>query len=503
MALTFDALRERIYPSPDPYASDPHRWVTERLRGFLWSKQVEIVEAVRDHRKVAVKACHGPGKSKTAARVVAWWEDVHPTGSAFAVTTAPTDQQVKAILWREITREWKTGALPGRVTLDAQWKIDDELVAYGRKPADHDENGFQGIHARYVLVVLDEACGIPKTLWTATDTLVTNEDARILAIGNPDDPMSEFATICEGAPEDGSSGFSKEGWFVITISIFDTPNFTDEVIPRELRPYLPSRVWLEERRRKWGVGSPLWTSKVEGRFPPDASDGVILWSWLKKCQTEPKIGPLRVPIELGIDVAGSEAGDETVIIERMGGKLGRRWSVMSSDPEVVLQTCEKAIAEARPSRVKIDSIGVGFGILGGLRRTFPNLDIVGVNVAEASPDPEKYWNLRAYIWWVVGRELAQDQIIDLSGPEPDDESEEARVRREEIDTVMLELATPKYVEKNGRIQIESKDDIRKRLDGRSTDNADAALLAFYDAPGGPLITEQDRSEVLDDEGSFR
>jgi hypothetical protein len=485
------------------YQGDPVAWVTQRLGGFLWSKQREITEAVRDHRKVAVKACHGPGKSHVAARIVGWWEDTHPVGSAFAVTTAPTDPQVKAILWREINRAHKAGNLPGRVTLDAQWKMNEELVAFGRKPADHDESGFQGIHARYVLVVLDEACGIPKTLWTATDTLVTNEDARILAIGNPDDPMSEFATICAGAPEDGSSGMSKEDWYVITISTFDTPNFTGEFVPEELRHYLPSRVWLEERRRKWGEGSPLWLSKVEGRFPPDASSGVILWSWLRACATDAKIGPLRVPVQLGIDVAGSELGDETVIWERAGGKLGRRWSVQSSDPEDVLRKCEEAILEAHPARVKVDSIGVGFGIVGGLRRSFPDLDVVAVNVAEAAPDPENYTNLRAWLWWEVGRRLFQDQVVDLSGPDPEDQSETARLRRLEIEELMNQLAIPQYKEINGRIQIESKDDIRKRLGGDSPDDADACLLAYYDPPSTFGVTSQDREEVLSGEDSFR
>jgi hypothetical protein len=263
-------------------------------------------------------------------------------------------------------------------------------------------------------------------------------------------------------------------------------------VPAMLRPYLPSQVWLEERRRKWGEGSPLWTSKVEGRFPENASDGVILWSWLRKCQTEPKIGDLRVPVELGVDVAGSDVGDETVVYERMGGKLARRWSVRSSDPEDVLRCVENAVVESGPSRVKVDAIGVGWGIVAGLRRSFPQLDVVAVNVSEAAPDPTKFKNLRAHIWWEVGRSLAQDQAIDLAGwpGVPDDET----------DALLLELATPKFSEVNGgRIQIESKDDIRKRLEGRSTDNADAMLLAFYDPPTDEVTeTEQDRSAVLDD-----
>jgi hypothetical protein len=240
---------DQIDPPPNPHVDDPAGWVKVRLGEHLWSGQIEIAQAVPMYRKVAVKACHGPGKSYIAGRIVGWWIDVHTLGEAFAVTTAPTDAQVKAILWREISRAHKRGGLLGRVTLDAQWKTGTgELVAYGRKPADHDESGFQGIHDFFVLVVIDEAGGVPKTLWTATDTLVTNEDARILAIGNPDDPNSEFARICEGAPEDGTSGMSKEGWWVITISLFDTPNFTGEWVPDRLRKVLPSRVWLEESR---------------------------------------------------------------------------------------------------------------------------------------------------------------------------------------------------------------------------------------------------------------
>jgi hypothetical protein len=36
----------------------------------------------------------------------------------------------------------------------------NELVAFGRKPADHDQAAFQGIHALNPLIVIDEACGV-------------------------------------------------------------------------------------------------------------------------------------------------------------------------------------------------------------------------------------------------------------------------------------------------------------------------------------------------------
>lgn len=486
---------DTLYPPPHPYLNDPAGWVAAKTGEHLWSKQVEILNALRDHRRVAVKAAHGPGKSFTAARAVGYWLDVHPALEAFAVTTAPTDAQVKAILWREITRAHRKGSLPGRVTLDAQWKIHDELVAMGRKPADTDEHSFQGIHARYVLVVIDEACGIPTTIWTATDTLVTNEDGRVLAIGNPDDPTAEFAKICAGAPGDGSSGFSREGWYVITISVFDTPNFTGEPVPEDLRHYLPSATWVEERRQKWGEGSPLWTSKVLGRFPVDAADGVVPWSAIKRCQGEAaveRIGPLRVPVRLGVDVGAGV--DETVIRAIAGHRvLGGAedadepgvWRISTTDSEEIVDKVLAAVRLVAATAVKVDVIGVGFGVVGSLRRRVQTevpwpVTVTGVNVAEAAADPTRFVNLRAELWWEIGREWSQDGAWDLS--EVDDDT-------------LNELAAPKYFEKKGRVQVESKDEIRKRI-GRSTDNADALLLAAYDPPSEEIGEEQWKDQRL-------
>src|SRR4029453_13809177 len=117
----------------------------------------------------------------------------------FVVSTAPTFSQVRAILWRELDQAHRKGGLPGQIHT-TEWKVDRRLIGFGRKPADvaRDSNitpstAFQGIHARYVLVVLDEADGVPEELWTAADALITNEDSRIPAIGNPDPPTTTFA----------------------------------------------------------------------------------------------------------------------------------------------------------------------------------------------------------------------------------------------------------------------------------------------------------------------
>ena len=89
------------------------------------------------------------------------------------------------------------------------------------------------------------------------DALATNIDARVVAVGNPDDPASHFATICKPG----------SGWHVETISAFDTPAYTGEKVPEELLPLLVSPEWVEERKLRWGVTSPIYQSKVLGEFP--------------------------------------------------------------------------------------------------------------------------------------------------------------------------------------------------------------------------------------------
>ena len=125
-----------------------------------------------------------------AAMAACWWIDSHAPGEAFVLSTAPTAPQVRAVLWRNINRIHASAGLPGRCN-QVEWLMptgddSEELVAIGRKPSEHSEGAFQGIHARYVLVILDESQGVPETLWTATESIASNKNARILAIGNPD-----------------------------------------------------------------------------------------------------------------------------------------------------------------------------------------------------------------------------------------------------------------------------------------------------------------------------
>lgn len=447
---------------PRPYVGDPAGWVEGRLRQVVWSKQREIMESVRDNRRTAVRSGHGVGKSHVASAVASWWLDTHEPGTAFVVTSAPTYAQVRAILWRYIRRMHAAGKLPGRVN-QTEWHLGGELVAFGRKPADHDESAFQGIHARYVLVILDEACGIPGQLWVAADALTTNVDCRILAIGNPDNPASEFRRVCQPG----------SGWHVIGISAFDSPNLTGERVPADVAQVLVSREWVEEKREEWGEDNPLYKSKVLGEFSEDSEWQVVRTSDVAACRIDPESKPAAadlLPVELGVDVGGG--GDETVVRERRGRVAGREWRAHTDRPEKIAPLIKLAIRETGATKVKIDSIGVGFGVIGELRndRTLRGVQVVGVNVGEKASRPDRYANLRAELWWEVGRLMSERRGWDLSS-------------MENADATVAQLLEPQWdTDPTGRIRVEKKEEIIKRL-GRSPDNADALLLAFYG--GGP------------------
>lgn len=463
---------ELLYPKGERYLRDPVGWAADRAGLELWSKQREILNSVRDRRMTAVHSCHEVGKSFIASATVCWWLDTHLPGEARVVTTAPTAPQVKAILWHEINRLHRSAGLGGRTNL-TEWYMGNELVAFGRKPSDYSTSAFQGLHARYFLVVLDEACGIPINLWNAASTLVANEHSRILAIGNPDDPSGEFAANCR--PD--------SGWNVIKIGYADTPNFTGEPVSDKLKDLLIHPEWVEGRRAKWGEQSALFQAKCEGNFPTVGDPfQVIAHAWATQCRwLDLPVPPAGVEREAGLDVGAGN--DRTVVTVRAGNKVLAQKTFVSADPERSTGEVALFLREWKVRRVKVDSIGVGWGIYGALRTssryhhpndagTVHDAQVIPINVAEsASPSQQHlYWNRRAELWF-MGRELSKERTWDLSALEDD-----------VLDDLVVELTTPRYeiMDSKGRVKIESKEKIRKRT-GTSPDLAESLLMAFAPA----------------------
>lgn len=464
------------------WARDPVGFIVDGLKGFLWSKQREICQSVVNHRRTAVRSCHDVGKTALAARIGAWWLCVHPPGEAFVVTLAPTGHQVKALLWREMARVHRAGGLPGRLN-QTEWYIGDELVAFGRSPKDTDPTAIQGIHARYVLVINDEACGIAHALWDAEDSLIANEDSRILAIGNPDDPNTQFGIVCKPG----------SGWNVIGISAFESPNFTGEAIPGWLVPLLISKIWVTEKLKSWGETSPIYQAKVLGEFPEQSTDSLIPLSAIYAAQARP-IEPSD-PNELGVDVARF-GGDHTVIMHRRGDVVRRLSKDHNRDLMYVTGLVVRALKETGATKAKIDDAGLGGGVtdrLNELKREgkiAAGVEIVPVNVGEGaqeveetdekSPD-ERFANLKAELNWGI-RERFLDGRISL-----------AQNKLGDMDDLMSQAGQIKYdYTSNGLIQMEAKKVMKKRTRGVSPDDWDALVLAFAEIQSEtPMIITPD------------
>jgi hypothetical protein len=473
------------------YIDDPVLWVEERTKGFMWSVPKRIASAVVDHRRVAVQAHHSLGKSWLSARLAAWWIDTNPPGEAFVVTTAPSSKQVKAVLWKEIRRAWKAANLGGRLN-QTEWWLNDELVAMGRKPSDYDPTAFQGIHARRVLVIYDEACGIPENIYLAGNSLASNELSHILAIGNPDDPDSHFAKIC-------SPG---SGWHVIAVSAYDTPNFTGEYVPQEVKDGLISPLYVEEMKRDVGEDSPIFISKVLGRFPENKLDGVVPLSFIRRCQDVDELEQALLtdadtlyPREIGLDVGAG--GDETCAMVRYGKFiLDDVIEQKTPEPLDAYKLVVPFIMKHRATRIKVDSIGIGWGLIGMLQMCAArgahydeilemNVDIsfceiAGVNVGLAAKDPEKFVRFRSQLWWEVGRELSADKGWNLALLD---------------EKTIGQLVSPTYKrDAADRIAVESKQDTIKRTNKPSPNRADALLLTYCE----PLKEDEEMLVVIHD-----
>ncbi len=418
----------------DRCARDPFFFSKHVLDGEAWWKQEEIMRAVRDSGRVAVRSGHGVGKTWVAARVCLWFLYSFPP--AVVVTLAPTWRQVETVLWGEIRRQHASSRLdligmPQRTSL-----VDDDW--YARGVSTNQPERLQGIHGRHVLVVMDEAPGIDPRLYEAAEGILTSEHSRLLLIGNPLRPEGPFY-----------DAFSSPLYRKIHISCEEAANVG-----------LVSRGWIEDRRREWGEGSPLYLSRVLGEFPEESADSLLSAAEVFHVSRDWE-APAEGTHSIGVDIARFGKDETAMAVCRWHEGRGYVVRLQAWKGRDLMQTCGEIVNavgdfSVEPSRVHVDDTGLGGGVVDRLREL--DLDVDGVNFGARARKPKNFANRRAELLWNL-RTLVKGRSLRIV-PDPDLMGELKRITYE--------------VASDGRIAI------AKKRSGESPDRAEALALACYE-----------------------
>ena len=169
----------------------PIDFATNVLGVRPWTNQAEILESLSSHDQVAVRSCNGAGKTFTAAVVILWW--LMSYDHAVVITTAPSERQVREILWREIRRLYMPlrDIIGGKLTR-ARLEVSPTRFAYGFST--NTEDRFQGFHGSNILVIVDEASGVDEFIYNAIDGVTTAKNSKLLLIANRTDTPGRFTT---------------------------------------------------------------------------------------------------------------------------------------------------------------------------------------------------------------------------------------------------------------------------------------------------------------------
>lgn len=504
-------------------------YVRDILGSPLWHKQQEIVAAVFKYPIVAVKSANSTGKSHVSADIALAFLNLKP--GSIVITTAPTWRQVKDVLWRYIRRRLNMSARPLTEAQATQVGLDiaDDWYAVGLSTKDSEK--FFGYHADDILVIVDEASGVEEEIFLGVDAVTPNINAHVLMIGNPTNPDGRFF-----------KAFRDPLVKCFTISAFDTPNFTangikdtadlvalfkappnvtplDHFVSVKARLQMPIPQLINpanayQRLVQWGEDSPMWQALVLGEFPSQASNSLIPLNLIMKAvDVHKQMVKLRslVPgspewkeykvrtewrvsdegeLEYGLDVARF-GDDRTVLIERRGGFVQKISDWAYLDTHITGERVIEAMnMDDWQAIVKVDDTGVGGGVTDHLRHAAAeNPDVyhyrtVPINFGAGTHFPDKYFNLRAEMFWNLRQQFFKHQIAI-----PEDED------------LIYELASIRY-DFTGKdkqiIQIEPKSEIKKRSpDNKSPDKADALALAYMGSGAGRWLQEFENNDLGD------
>jgi phage terminase large subunit len=490
-------VKTQLKKTANKYRQEPKLF----FKNILGVEELEVyqryvIDTVAKNDRVAIAACHDVGKSFLMARIAMWFLNTHPNSKV--ITTAPTFNQVEKILWSEIRAAHGKAKFPlGGKLNQTDWTFNPEWFALGFSPRNESTGGegqgtqssFQGFHAAHLLVIFDEATGIPPNIWTMAEGLLTSAHVKFVAIGNPTSSASEFFRC-----------FKDPMWKKIYLSCFDSPNLiannilTVDDVAREIKkvsamkddealayynsykvvkPYLLTAKWVVSNARKWGLEHPLTISKIFGKFPKAGEKTMFPLGYIEDAQLRviwPEPTDRKI---IGIDVA--RMGNDSTEMTVMHGKkqLARRAFYKTK----TLELSGEAIALAReffgdfPDIFVIDETGLGGGLVdtleGEVKDQKKNCEVRGVQFGSTDmedEDKEKYADMKSRMYGLLEQDIKAEDGISLLNDS---------VYLDELPTIQ------KNYTKKGQLRVESKDEYKKRTGRGSPDRTDSLALANF------------------------
>jgi phage terminase large subunit len=240
------------------YRDDPVTFAHEviGLQPDEW--QEELLRAIADpeKRRITVRSGHGVGKS-TAVAMAAIWHVLMRVPSK-TVVTAPTSSQ----LFDACFAEMKNVAKRLKPPFDKLLEIKSDRIELKSQPeatfiscrtsrAEQPE-ALAGVHSENVLLIADEASGVPSAVFEAASGSMSGHNATTVLTGNPTRNTGFFYDTHNRLRDD---------WHTMHVSCVDSKRVSDD--------------FVEDMKRRYSEDSPAYHVRVLGNFPPSEEDTVI------------------------------------------------------------------------------------------------------------------------------------------------------------------------------------------------------------------------------------
>jgi phage terminase large subunit len=429
------------------YEKHPDLFVEDLLGVTPQDWQREVMSAVaKGQRRCSIRSGHGVGKSSCASWLMIWF--LLTRYPVKIVVTAPTASQLFDALFAECKRWIKELPTPIKSLLEMK----SDRIELGSSPTEafisartsrsESPESLAGVHADHVLLVVDEASGVPESVFEAAYGSMSGKDATTILLGNPTRSSGYFYETHTRL---------RDSWWTKQVSCLDSP--------------LVSPDFIAEMELKYGADSNAMRVRVLGEFPLAEDDTLISLHSVEQASKRKVEQPEGTPVVWGLDVA-RYGDDASVLCIRQGRHLQalHSWKKLS-----LMELSGRVLdllnsADEPPEEILVDSIGLGAGVLDRLREL--DISARGVNVSESPAMADRYANLRAELWDHTKSWFNEEVQI------PND------------DSLIADLTAPRYsFNSSGKMLVESKAETKKRL-GRSTDFADSLVLTFASTAAG-------------------